>query len=305
MGITRIKKKKEKMKLLFFILFNIVTLAQPSFLLLYGNRTANTPTPPDILSNIVACWQNGDTVDATGNGNNLTRTHTDPEISPETWDSGTWYTAGNLVSYGGVTYRSIINDSYNFEPANDKYQWVYHAPQRIYSGLVNIPYAFRLNTYDNYFTAPSADEFFYEHEDVTFAFWISGTASYGNIIGKGSEWSISDIEGRIKISFNSEELELSETVSPPFENLTHYVFIRDYANDSLIVYVNGSRAATATNVREGYNDVNDVTVGYSVGDYISEASLFTFAQIAIYKRKLTDDQVAYLYNNHNGRLLQP
>ena len=273
-----------------------------------GSRVTTTAwenTPPDILSNIAVCWQNGDTVDITGNGNNLTGSHTNPGITPNSWNFGTFYQINDLVSYGGITYRSLATDNVGNEPYNDKINWVYHAPQRMGTGLANIPYAFRLNTYDNYFTAPSANEFHYQGENVTFAFWISGTFSYGNIIGKGSEWSISDIEGRIKVAFNSEDIELSETVSPPFENLTHYVFIRDYANDSLIVYVNGSRVATGTNTRQDNNDINEVTVGYSMGDYITDAGLFTFSQIAIYKRKLTDEQVAYLYNSGNGRLLQP
>ena len=288
---------------LFLILLTATTFGQSWWWSLMDDDT-QTPSTPDITTGLVALWQNGDTVDVMGNGNNLTGTHTDPEITPEAWDFEADYYTNDLVSFEGIIYRALQYTNYT-EPSNDKWNWVYHAPQRVSSGLANIPYAFRLNCYDNLYTAPSANEFHYQGENVTFTFWISGTASYGNIIGKGSEWSISDIEGRIKVAFNSEDIELSETVSPPFENLTHYVFIRDYANDSLIVYVNGSRVATGTNTRQDNNDINDVQIGYSTGDAIADPFLFTFAQIAIYKRKLTAEQISYLYNGGDGRLIVP
>jgi len=205
-----------------------------------GSRVTTTAwenTPPDILSNIAVCWQNGDTVDITGNGNNLTGTHTDPEITPNGWDSETYYDTGDLVSYTDVNYRSLIDRNKGSEPVNDKWNWVYHAPQRVSSGLANIPYAFRLNCYDNLYTAPSANEFHYQGENVTFTFWVSGTYSSTIFLMKGNEWLFRDFESNILLTLGDEPLTTENYINAPSDILTHYAFVVDYEYDGSYLWV--------------------------------------------------------------------
>ena len=293
-----------------FLIFLTATTFGQSWWWGWQSSDSNATTPPtetveDILSNLVVLWQNGDTVDVMGNGNNLTGTHTDPEITPNGWDSETYYNTDDLASYAGVNYRSLINLNKGIEPFNDKWNWVYHAPQRVSSGLANIPYAFRLNCYDNLYTAPSANEFLYQGLNVTFTFWVSGTYSSTIFLMKGIEWRFQDFENNILMTLGDVPLTTENYINAPNDILTHYAFVVDYEYDSLIVYRNGSRVTYGLNVRYALNNIDDVQIGYSTGDALADSLLFTFAQIAIYKRKLTAEQITYLYNGGDGRLIVP
>lgn len=292
-----------------FLIFLTATTFGQSWWWSSQSSNSNATTPPtetveDILSNLVVLWQNGDTVDATSNGNNLTGTHTDPEITPNSWDSETNYYTGDLVSYAGITYRAL-QSTISAEPSNDKFNWVIHAPQRVSSGLANIPYAFRLNCYDNFYTVPTANEFYYEGTDITFTFWISGTYNNTLFLSKGNEWNFRDNEGYLYFILGDELLYPTLNPGAPSDTLVHYAFVVSYTNDSLIVYKDGTRMSEGNGVRYALNDINDVTIGYTVGDATPDPFLFAFAQIAIYKRELTADQIAYLYNSGDGRLITP
>lgn len=291
---------------LFLILLTATTFGQSWF---WGWENNNTTTPPtetveDILSNLVALWQNGDTVDVTGRGNDLTRSHTNPKPLPDAWDDEITYNTGDLCTHLGYVFRSK-QDGNTYQPeapgAEDEW-WTVHAPYKTATGLAGIDSAITFNGIDHYLSRASTSDLQLGGTDFTIAVWVKAN-TYPNfdLIAKGGaeEYLIASPDDPGHYSFNN----TTSSVMPD-DSWTLICIVGEFEGEtsSFSYYFNGTFDETNAAELNIVNGASDFFVANTVyWNYLNGS----IAQLAIYKRALTAEQITDLYSGGDGKLIVP
>lgn len=280
-------------KILILILFALPTFAQsPFWKMELMETTASTPSTPDIVTDLVALWQNGDTVDVTGRGNDLTRSHTDPTPSPDAFVLETIYTEGALVSYNGVIWRARITTEGN--TPEESFYWTHHQPYKTATGLAGIDSAITFNGIDHYLSRASTTDLQFGGTDFTIAVWVKSLT--GDILYKDPYFIINSDGENFTVGLT--EINIQSTSAPDGE---YQLLTAVLSATTAYFYID---AILQNSVEAGINVNTEAPI------YIGNSSISAFlngsiAQLAIYKRALTQEQITYLYNGGDGRLIVP
>jgi peptidoglycan hydrolase-like protein with peptidoglycan-binding domain len=195
----------------------------------------------DITSNLVALWQNGSLIDATGRGNDLTAVDDVPVVS---------------------------------------------------SGLSGIPNAFGFDGV-NYAMRESTVDLQIGGADYTFSIWAKHGTNGGWLFNKDGEWA-GILVGNI---FTCLGITLKTDIDYQFH---HYTFVYHYGSDLYDFYYDGNLVDSSL-----VDNITNYDNLFYLGGMGKEVSDNSIAQLAIYKRALTQSEITYLYNEGNGRLINP
>lgn len=246
------------LKLLIFLFLLTTTFAQsPFWKIELMESAASTPSTPDILTDLVALWQDGDTVDVTGRGNDLS-------------------------AYGGFSVTA--------------------------STLAGFDSVWTFDGIDGYLSRESTTDLQLGGTDFTRAVWVKQTDNnnYHSLYYKGTA-GFGTIEHNLLLANgdalyyvdNSEVNGYTETT-----DWTLYV-VTVTAEDgegyrTVKIYDNGIVVFESYQAWAILQSTNDFYVAISNNLSPLKGSI---AQLAIYKRALTQEQITYLYNGGDGRLI--